>query len=64
MHNGQASDVRDVMVDGRFVMRDRRVLTLDEAAVVAEADRLARAAWRRLFAQRRDLVPPAGFDLG
>ena len=64
VHNGQASDVRDVMVDGRFVMRDRRVLTLDEPAVVAEADRIARAAWRRLFAERRDLAPPAGFDLG
>jgi len=63
VHNGQASDVRDVMVDGRFVMRDRCVLTLDEPAVVAEADRIARAAWRRLFAERRDLVPPSGLGL-
>jgi len=62
VHNGQAADVRDVMVDGRWLMRERHVLTLDEPAIVAEAERVARAAWRRLFAQRPDLAPPAGFD--
>jgi len=36
----KGADVRDVVVEGRVVMRDRRVLTLDEKAVVAEADRL------------------------
>jgi 5-methylthioadenosine/S-adenosylhomocysteine deaminase len=35
----KGSDVRHVVIDGRVVMRDRRVLTMDEAAVVAEADR-------------------------
>jgi len=63
VHQGQAADVESVMVDGRWVMRDRRVLTLDETAIVAEAERVARAAWRRLFAARPDLAPPADFDL-
>ena len=36
----KGADVRDVVVEGRVIMRDRRVLTLDEKAVVAEADRL------------------------
>jgi 5-methylthioadenosine/S-adenosylhomocysteine deaminase len=36
----KGADVRHVVVDGRVIMRDRRVLTLDEKAVVAEADRL------------------------
>ena len=63
VHNGQASDVESVMVDGRWVMRDRRVLTLDEPALVAEAERVARAAWARLFAERPDLPRPPGFDL-
>jgi 5-methylthioadenosine/S-adenosylhomocysteine deaminase len=63
VHNGQAGDVESVMVDGRWLMRDRRVLTLDEPALVAEADRIARAAWARLFAQRPDLARPAGLDL-
>ena len=32
--------MRHVVVEGRVVMRDRKVLTLDEAAVLAEADRI------------------------
>src|SRR2546427_10561673 len=46
-------------VDGRS-----RVLTLDEPALVAQADRIARAAWRRLFERRPELPRPPGFDLG
>ena len=33
-----AGDVRDTVVDGRLIMRDRHVLTLDEEAILAEAD--------------------------
>ena len=35
MHNGQPSDIESVMVDGQFIMRDRKILTLDEAAIIA-----------------------------
>jgi len=62
VHQGQASDVQSVMVDGRWLMRDKRVLTLDETAIVDEADRIARAAWRRLFAERPELPRPPGMD--
>ena len=34
-----AEQVRDMVVDGRVVMRERRVLTLDEDAIMARADR-------------------------
>src|SRR5499425_815074 len=64
VHQGLASDVESVMVDGRWIMRDGRVLTLDEPALVAQAARIARAAWRRLFERRPDLPRPPGFDLG
>lgn len=64
VHQGQAADVEAVMVDGRWVMRDRRVLTLDEEGIAREADRVARRAWRRLFEQRPDLSRPDGLDLG
>jgi hypothetical protein len=63
VHNGQGGDVESVMVDGRWIMRDHRVLTLDEPAIVAEAARGARAAWSRLFAERPDLRRPPGLDL-
>ena len=48
VNNGQPSDIESVMVDGRFVMRQGKVLTVDEEAIVREADRIGRRAWRRL----------------
>jgi len=63
VHNGQAADVRSVMVDGQWLMRDHRVVTLDETAIVTAAERIARAAWSRLFAERPDLTRPPGLDL-
>jgi 5-methylthioadenosine/S-adenosylhomocysteine deaminase len=57
VHQGQAHDVTDVMVDGRWLMREDRVLTMDEAATIAEAQRVAETAWTRLFAERPDLEP-------
>jgi 5-methylthioadenosine/S-adenosylhomocysteine deaminase len=40
VYAAKGADVRHSIIDGRIVMRDRKVLTLDEAAVLAEADRL------------------------
>jgi 5-methylthioadenosine/S-adenosylhomocysteine deaminase len=64
VHQGQPADIEAVMVDGKWVMRDGRILTIDEAATVAEAAGVARSAWRRLFAKRPDLTVPPGLDLG
>lgn len=36
------------MVDGRFVMRNGKVLTLDEAALVTEADKVGQRVWKRV----------------
>jgi 5-methylthioadenosine/S-adenosylhomocysteine deaminase len=35
-------DVRDVIVDGRIVLRDRRLETMEEAEVVAQCTRRSR----------------------
>src|SRR5262249_27724879 len=40
VYAAKGADVRDVVVEGHIVMRGRKVLTLDEGAVLAEADRL------------------------
>jgi hypothetical protein len=32
-----------------------------DAAIVIEADRIERAAWQRLYAERPALTPPSGF---
>jgi 5-methylthioadenosine/S-adenosylhomocysteine deaminase len=47
VHNGQPADIEAVMVEGRFLMRDRKVLTLDEDLIMAEAERVGRRAWQR-----------------
>ena len=60
VHNGQARDVQSVMVDGKWLMRDGTVLTLDEPRLIAEAQQVANKAWSRQF--RAGFKPPAGFS--
>ncbi len=43
VYAAHGGDVRTVMVNGRVLMRDRKMLTLDEPAVLAEARKLANA---------------------
>jgi 5-methylthioadenosine/S-adenosylhomocysteine deaminase len=42
VYAAKSTDVTDVMCDGRWLMRDRRLLTIDEAALQAEAADVAR----------------------
>jgi putative selenium metabolism protein SsnA len=50
----ESSAVTATMVDGRFLMRDRELLTLNEAEIAAEAQALAPDVWARYttFAER------------
>jgi 5-methylthioadenosine/S-adenosylhomocysteine deaminase len=41
VYSAQTSDVRSVLIDGRVVMKDRELLTLDESSVVQNANREA-----------------------
>jgi cytosine/adenosine deaminase-related metal-dependent hydrolase len=49
LHNGQPGDIEAMMVDGKFLMRDRQVLTLDEASLIQEAEKIGRRAWNQLL---------------
>jgi len=42
VYTAKGSDVRDVMCQGRWLMRERRLLTLDEQVLIAEAAGIAR----------------------
>jgi cytosine/adenosine deaminase-related metal-dependent hydrolase len=42
------SHVRSTMVAGRFVLRDRRITTVDEARILARARTAATALWERM----------------
>jgi 5-methylthioadenosine/S-adenosylhomocysteine deaminase len=57
IHNGQPSDIESVMVDGQFVMRDRKVLTMDEDTIVSEADKVGRRVWSRVQAAGPIAIP-------
>jgi cytosine/adenosine deaminase-related metal-dependent hydrolase len=62
VYQGQARDVESVMVDGRWLMRDGKVLAMDEEEVIREADRVSREIWLRHFKDHPDLEMPDGFD--
>src|SRR4029079_5856810 len=49
IHNGQPADIESSMVDGQFIMRNRKVLTMDEDAIVTEADKVGRRVWTRVL---------------
>ena len=51
VHNGQGSDVKAVMVDGHWLMRDGKVLTIDEDDIVRRAEQTGHAVWQRLLKQ-------------
>lgn len=54
VYSARGGDVRDAVIDGRVVMRDRKVLTVDENALLVEAEQVARRC-----AARAGLVLPA-----
>ena len=62
VHNGHPADVHSVMVDGRWVLRDGKVLNFDEASVIAEADRVGRTLWRDVVRDNPGIAPPPGID--
>jgi 5-methylthioadenosine/S-adenosylhomocysteine deaminase len=49
----KASDVRTVVIEGRVVMRDRRLLTLDEALIKRKARAIRERVTRSLSARLR-----------
>ncbi|SFH95614.1 amidohydrolase family protein [Albimonas pacifica] len=61
VHYGHPGLVADTMVAGRFLMRDRRLTTIDEPAAVAEAQAATRSMWTKFEAEGHD-VPVPRFD--
>ena len=51
--NATPRDVRDVIVDGRIVLREREVLTVNESALLADATEAARNLFLRAGIQSR-----------
>lgn len=59
VHYGHPGVVTDTMVAGRFLMRDRRLTTIDEAAAVADGQAATDAMWTRFSASGVSVPLPA-----
>jgi 5-methylthioadenosine/S-adenosylhomocysteine deaminase len=63
VYSGEAEDLRSVMIDGAWVMRDGVVLNIDERAVIANLQSAGERMWDRIgpgdWAQRtiEELAP-------
>jgi 5-methylthioadenosine/S-adenosylhomocysteine deaminase len=56
VYTGKSSDVCHVLVNGRFLMRDRQLLTVDETEVIAQAQRIARKVNTFMAKREEDLL--------
>lgn len=45
VHQGMGSDVTTVLVDGRLIVENGRIKTIDEQALIKEAQEIANARW-------------------
>ena len=48
IHGGHPTDIESVMIDGEFVMRSNKVLTMDEGAIIREADAVSKRIWNKV----------------
>jgi 5-methylthioadenosine/S-adenosylhomocysteine deaminase len=56
VYSSKSSDVRDVFVNGKPLMRERTLLTIDEAAIKAQAQRMAQQIHCFLVAREGDVL--------
>ncbi|MDN8848690.1 hypothetical protein Q0M30_17815, partial [Staphylococcus aureus] len=55
VYSARGGDVRDAVIDGQLVMRDRKVLTVDAEELLVEAEQVA----RRCAARAGTVLPAA-----
>ena len=58
VHNGQPADVTGVMVEGRWLMRDGKVRTIDEEDVIRRAEEIGHNVWHRLLERYPEIQFP------
>ncbi|MDP6453160.1 MAG: amidohydrolase family protein, partial [SAR202 cluster bacterium] len=58
VHNGLPSDITDVMVDGNWLLRDSKLLTIDEDDIIARAEEIGHRAWNRLIDENPNVPFP------
>ncbi|MEX3845481.1 amidohydrolase family protein [Paraburkholderia sp. BR10882] len=58
VHYGHPGIVDTVIVDGEYVLREAKVVTFDELALLQEAESVTRRVWQRMFDENPDIVKP------
>jgi 5-methylthioadenosine/S-adenosylhomocysteine deaminase len=58
VYSTRASDVQTVIVDGKVIMRDRELLTLDKAEIIAQVNRLMERLAHRVPGNRIQVYNP------
>ncbi len=64
VHQVQPADISDVMVEGEWLMRNSRILTIDEGSVIAQAERIGHRVWNRLVSENPDVRFPVRLPPG
>lgn len=59
LHYGHPGLVTDTMVDGRFLMRNARLTTMDETEVLTQGQQATESLWRKFAAEDRGVPLPA-----
>ncbi|MCX5914453.1 MAG: hypothetical protein NTV04_21280, partial [Deltaproteobacteria bacterium] len=62
VHYGHPGAVESVMVDGKILMFEGKVLTMNEEDTIKNAQEAAESAWRRLQESSPDIPMPSGFQ--
>ena len=50
IHSGHPGDIESVMIDGQFVLRNGKITTLDEPAILKQADAVSKRVWGKVGA--------------
>lgn len=64
VHNGQPADITSVMVNGRWLLREGKALTIDEPEVLRRAEEIGHSVWRRLTERYPDVPFPVRLPPG
>ena len=58
VHNGQPADITSVMANGKWLMRDGKVVTIDEEDILRRAEGIGHSVWNRLVEAYPDVPFP------
>ena len=62
INNGVSSDIESVMVQGKLIMHDNKILNIDENYIIRQAQVIAEKSWKKLFEAHPNVEMPVQLD--